>query len=82
MRSRQKVPGRTEASIWANYVEGGTKPFYTVSLQRTYKDKAAGDLHNTTSFGVEDFPLFEIVSAKALDRILELQHDQQRGGVR
>lgn len=57
-------------------------PSYTVSLQRTCKDKASGDRHNTTSLGVEDLPLIEIVSAKALDRILELQHDQQRGGVR
>jgi len=51
-------------------------------LQRTCKDKASGDRHHTTSLGVEDLPLIEIVSAKALDRILELQHDQQRGGVR
>jgi hypothetical protein len=71
--------GSIEASIWANYVEGGTKPFYTVSLQRTYKDKASGDLHNTTSVGVEDLPLVEKVAAKALDRILEIQGDQQRG---
>jgi hypothetical protein len=48
-------------------------------LHCTYKDENSGNLQNTTSFGIEDLSLIEKVAAKALDRILEIQREQQRG---
>jgi hypothetical protein len=42
-----------KAAIWNNQTEKG-EDFYNVTFQKSYKDREAGDYHNTTSFDRED----------------------------
>ncbi len=65
--------GNVQASIWQNQVQvnGALKDFFSVSVERSYKDKA-GNWKNTSSLTVADIPKAQLVLAEAY-RFLSLK---------
>lgn len=63
--------GGISATIWANEAvrdDGTTGTFYTVSVERSYKDKE-GAWHNVGTFRTNDLPRATIVMQKAYEWI-------------
>lgn len=63
--------GGVSATIWANEGvrdDGTSSTFYTVSTERSYKDKE-GAWHNTGTFRTNDLPRATIVLQKAYEWI-------------
>ena len=56
-----------EVAIWER--QGKTKNFYTVSIQRIYKDN--GDWKRTTSINVNDIPKAIFALQKAYETVLK-----------
>ena len=64
--------GAVTATVWKNEVtrQDGTKgEFYTVSLERNYKDKD-GNWKNSGSMRVNDLPKATLVLQKAYEHVL------------
>jgi len=67
--------GAIKATIWANSGEKGT--FYSVEINRTYKD--AGDQYqDATSFTGTDLLKVSRLAGRAYDRVRELNSEQQQ----
>ena len=63
--------GGIRAKIWKNPGKEGS--YYTVSLERSYKDKE-GNWQTTQSLRVNDLPKAGVVIGKAYEKVLELQY--------
>lgn len=64
--------GPVTATIWKNTgkrQDGEIAEFKTISLERSYKDKA-GNWQNTSSFRVADLPRASVVLQKAYEYIV------------
>jgi len=57
--------GPVRASVWLNErnVEGDTVNFYSVRIEKSYKD--GDDWKNTSTFSVEDLPKVALVANEA-----------------
>ncbi len=70
--------GNVSASVWKKSVEVNKKivDFYSVSLQRVYKDKD-DEFANTNTFNREDLIKVEIVLRKASEYIFLKEYDEE-----
>jgi hypothetical protein len=60
------------AAIWQNHSSKGGDPFYSVTVQRTYKDEN-GKLQNTESFNAGDLLTLAKVADLAHSQIIKLR---------
>ena len=68
--------GLVKADVWSNKSHEG-KDFFTVSVQRSYKEKDSEKWENTTSFRINDLPRLILVLQKVYERqVLSAQDDE------
>lgn len=63
--------GSVTASIWRN--ESDTGRWYSVVVERTYKDEATGEYKVSRSYRHGDMPFLEKVAQYAFQRVRELK---------
>ncbi len=88
MESEKRMPekkinaGAIVATVWKNQGNGksGTFPFYSVQLERRYKDKD-GEWKSTNSFRANDLPKAELVISKAFEFISMSTNPAHAGGI-
>lgn len=64
--------GRIHASVWERYktLENGTSIVqYSVTIQKSIKDKETGNWKNTTTFFPEDLPKLILAAQKAYEYV-------------
>ncbi|MFH0979067.1 MAG: hypothetical protein V1837_07250 [Candidatus Woesearchaeota archaeon] len=70
--------GAVNANIWRNEVPNktaGTSGYYTISLQRSYKDKA-GKWQNSSSMRINDLPKAALVLSRSYEYLV-LKENQE-----
>lgn len=69
--------GNIQVSVWENTqnIEGTEKTFFSISVQRGYKDRA-GNWHNVTSFGVNDLPKVSVGIQEAYRDLLTRKKEE------
>lgn len=67
--------GTVSASIWRNIRESDNQPFYKVTFQKSYKDKASGEWRETKSYDVNDLAKIRSLSDIAYN---EIAHHQEQ----
>lgn len=70
--------GNIQASIWKNQtqINGAVKDFFSVSLERSYKDKQ-GNWKNTSSLNEADIPKAQLLLSEAY-RFLAMRNNEQK----
>lgn len=67
--------GGVQASVWANHGDKGD--FHTVTFSRRYQE--GGEWKSSNSYGANDLLALQKVADMALDKVIELQQQQQQG---
>jgi len=68
--------GLVKVDCWENTATDG-KTFRTISVQRSYNDKATNKWENTTSFRISDIPRLVLVLQKAYEKnVLASEQDE------
>ncbi|MCW5631898.1 MAG: hypothetical protein KIT17_01045 [Rubrivivax sp.] len=67
--------GGVQASVWENHSDKGN--FHTVTFSRRYQE--GGEWKSSNSYGASDLLALQKVTDMALNKVIELQQQQQQG---